>query len=301
MDQKTDDAFTAYLRSAIGEAEKHKYYPNDFKKMLAADGGFVTVNRMLAKAEPSKGFVELWKLSRLDLSCEAIVVESEWRQYFDPMLVARAEKRLRDVRYRFTPYQDASPPSTEAQTHEGASLESARTTNRPPEDIAGQRGPSTADLARDLHDLTHASVDETTLTAMIEARLGQGRFRRELMKRWADACAVTGCGVAEVLRASHCKPWRDSSNVERLDPANGLLLVANLDALFDAGLISFDGNGQMLVARALTEKQRSSLGLPAPLRIAPSEATGAYLRHHRMHVFVDAGATQAAELEEEAG
>ena len=30
--------------------------------------------------------------------------------------------------------------------------------------------------------------------------------------------SVTGCRIAEALRASHIKPWRESSNKERLNP-----------------------------------------------------------------------------------
>lgn len=42
--------------------------------------------------------------------------------------------------------------------------------------------------------------------------------------------------------ASHIKPWRKCSNKERLDPQNGLLLTARINALFDCGLISNDVN-----------------------------------------------------------
>ncbi|HET9245398.1 MAG TPA: HNH endonuclease signature motif containing protein, partial [Xanthobacteraceae bacterium] len=63
--------------------------------------------------------------------------------------------------------------------------------------------------------------------------------------------------VEAALRASHIKPWRESSDRERLDPANGLLLTANLDALFNDGLIAFDDEGQMLVSAQLTRKDRS--------------------------------------------
>jgi putative restriction endonuclease len=31
------------------------------------------------------------------------------------------------------------------------------------------------------------------------------------------ACRIPGVTREEHLRASHCKPWRDSSNEERLD------------------------------------------------------------------------------------
>jgi hypothetical protein len=132
----------------------------------------------------------------------------------------------------------------------------------------------------------NTKVPETTRRALIEARVGQGRFRQDLMVLWSDKCAVTGCDVAEVLRASHCKPWRSCTDAERLDPANGLLLVATLDALFDAGLIAFLDTGQMLVDASLSPARQRALGLdPAPLREHPSPRQSEFLREHREHVF----------------
>lgn len=57
-------------------------------------------------ASPSDGFTTLWELGRLDLTCEAIIVETEWRRYFDDDLVARAEKLLRNMRYPFERFED---------------------------------------------------------------------------------------------------------------------------------------------------------------------------------------------------
>jgi hypothetical protein len=91
------------------------------------------------------------------------------------------------------------------------------------------------------------SLDQTTRQSLIEARLGQGQFRRRVLERWQGRCVVTGCSLEDILRASHIKPWRCSNNDERLNPANGLLLTANLDALFDRHLISFDIDGRMTV------------------------------------------------------
>lgn len=144
-------------------------------------------------------------------------------------------------------------------------------------------------LAKDLQDISSASLPETTRTALLEARLGQGRYRRDLMKKWGAACGVTGCTVQAALRASHCKPWRDSDNAERLDPDNGLMLVATLDALFDAGLIAFDDAGAMLVSGAIPDAERDMLGLPASLRRVPTSAQAAYLKHHREHIFALVG------------
>jgi predicted restriction endonuclease len=96
------------------------------------------------------------------------------------------------------------------------------------------------DLASDIADIWHDPTlpNETERLALVRARLGQGPFRTRLVERWGGRCPVTGCSQEQALRASHMKPWRCSTNQERLDSANGLLLTANLDALFDRFLIS---------------------------------------------------------------
>jgi predicted restriction endonuclease len=123
--------------------------------------------------------------------------------------------------------------------------------------------------------------DETTRKALIDARLGMGKFRSDLQRRWKGQCAVTGCRLPELLRASHIKPWSESNNRERLDPGNGLLLSAHLDALFDNGLISFDDNGKMLLSRRLGTKDKTLFQLPANLRFKPTTSESRFLRLHR--------------------
>ncbi len=136
-------------------------------------------------------------------------------------------------------------------------------------------------LLDDMSEIDNQAIPETTKRALIDARIGQGKFRENLEKHWSAACSVTGCEIGEVLRASHIRPWRCSSNEERLDPENGLLLMATLDAAFDRGLISFSEQGEMLVASRLSEEQRVQLGVPRPLRKPPSKHQAAYLRFHR--------------------
>jgi hypothetical protein len=45
----------------------------------------------------------------------------------------------------------------------------------------------------------------------------------------AARCRITGVDRIEHLIASHCKPWRDSDDTERLDGENGLLLTLSID------------------------------------------------------------------------
>lgn len=135
------------------------------------------------------------------------------------------------------------------------------------------------DISRICSDPTVRS--ETTRKALVDARLGMGDFRSALVRRWRNQCAVTGCDISEILRASHIKPWADSSNKERLDPANGFLLAAHIDALFDGGLISFTDAGTMLLSSSLSAKDCTLLRLPTRLRSKLASSEKQFLDYHR--------------------
>lgn len=131
-------------------------------------------------------------------------------------------------------------------------------------------------------------VSATVYEALIEARLGQGVFRQSIISRWG-ACAVAGSNILEALRASHIKPWSASTNRERLDPDNGLLLVATLDALFDAGLISFAHNGAILLSPTVPSRAWRVLGIRSGMRLRNVPLTSLpYLEWHRSKVFAGA-------------
>jgi len=98
------------------------------------------------------------------------------------------------------------------------------------------------------------------------------------------------------LRASHIKPWRTSNDRERLNPENGLPLIATLDALFDKNLVSFDDNGLILISKML-EGNLKSLGIKQGMRLRKPLTRGQkkLLAEHRlMLVGRDAGALPEA-------
>lgn len=137
-------------------------------------------------------------------------------------------------------------------------------------------------LIEDLDEIEHRSIEATTKSTLFNARIGQGWFRSEVLKRWGNCCAVTGSTTLEAIRASHILPWRDSTDEERLDPNNGIPLIASLDALFDSGLISFDSSGSLLISSKLTESERKIFGLHSQALLKkPSEKTATYLAGHR--------------------
>ena len=127
-----------------------------------------------------------------------------------------------------------------------------------------------------------SNTDPTTAQALIKARLGQGKYGLAVRQLWNHRCSVTGASTKAVLEASHIKSWADSNDAQRLDPNNGLLLSANLHKLFDAGLISFDDSGKMLVSSQLSQSEQEIFGIIGKkLSRKPSVETANYLSHHR--------------------
>ena len=129
----------------------------------------------------------------------------------------------------------------------------------------------------------------TEREAIVKQRIGQGFYREALEGYWNGCCSVTGIAVREVLRASHAKPWAEcDSDAERLDVFNGFLLSANLDSLFDKGLVSFQDDGLLLLSDRLDPSARKSLGLDSPTSLRwISENHLPYLAWHRANVFKD--------------
>ena len=87
-----------------------------------------------------------------------------------------------------------------------------------------------------------------------------------------------------MLRASHIKPWAKSSNRDRLNPANGILLTAHIDALFNCGLISFADDGTMLVSAHIAGELKQ-FNLSDRLRKELTTEEKQFLAYHRRYLF----------------
>lgn len=131
-------------------------------------------------------------------------------------------------------------------------------------------------------------VIETDRQAIVLARRGQGLFKERVM-RIERSCRITGVTRPEHLRASHCKPWRDATNDERLDGENGLLLTPNADHLFDRGFIGFESNGDVLISPVADRESLSRMGLDPnrPLNVGRfGDGQKRYLEFHRENVLL---------------
>jgi hypothetical protein len=121
--------------------------------------------------------------------------------------------------------------------------------------------------------------------AIQKARIGQGRFRNQLIRYWST-CAVTGCTETALLKASHIKPWSECAAAEALDPYNGLLLTPSLDCLVDSGYVSFDCSGAILISPCLSASDARILGVTPSSKLRHLDSRHEkFLRYHREKLF----------------
>ena len=112
--------------------------------------------------------------------------------------------------------------------------------------------------------------------------MGQQWVRDQLIEYW-KGCAVTKYPAVQFLVASHIKPWRASTDNERIDKFNGILLLPNLDKAFDLGYISFRQNGSIRTSEFIEKPE--VLGINEDMKIDVTKRHQDYLAYHREQVF----------------
>ena len=134
------------------------------------------------------------------------------------------------------------------------------------------------------------TIEETEKRSIILARRGQGKFK-DNVRKLESFCRVTKVDRIEHLRASHCKPWRDSDNYERISGENGLLLTPTIDHLFDEGFISFEDGGDLLVSPVAHGPSLVKMGIRVGERVNVgrfSDGQKHFLDYHRNEIFKEA-------------
>jgi putative restriction endonuclease len=148
--------------------------------------------------------------------------------------------------------------------------------------------------------------EETTERLLVgAARVGQHRFARQVLHTHRHRCVFCGLAVAttdrraaRMLIASHIKPWRASTNVERLDARNGLTACPTHDVAFDTGLMTVNGGLRIHIKPSLAAAvrvdpaTRAAFGRPPlgdHLLLPPSAPPplAKYLTWHQQHVYRD--------------
>lgn len=135
----------------------------------------------------------------------------------------------------------------------------------------------------DPHKILEFNIPNVTeRTGLVTSRVGQGAYRKRIIHRWNYKCAVTDFNKLDVLIASHIVPWSKSSNEERLDVNNGILLSPTFDALFDKHLITFDNKGKIILSDSIETKAYNKIGITGYEQIKGlSQYNFEYLSRHQ--------------------
>ncbi|KVE90682.1 hypothetical protein WJ01_01180 [Burkholderia vietnamiensis] len=101
MTNKTLEQFDQAMRGIYDAARQLKppYHATYFLRMVNEHGGKEAANRLLATANPSEGFTQLFLRGRenLRLSVEYLVLQQPWCDLFTEEQLAVARKRLISV------------------------------------------------------------------------------------------------------------------------------------------------------------------------------------------------------------
>lgn len=167
----------------------------------------------------------------------------------------------------------------------------------PPAGMAAETGGSNVEIvlpgieeweAREAEKIVTSEIGETERQALVLARKGQGRFKENVshIEHW---CRITRVTNPVHLIASHIKPWRESTNEERLAAGNGLLLTPSIDHLFDRGFISFDDSGETLISPVADRESLRRMGVnpDEPPHVGGFNSDQRFfLNHHRRSIFL---------------
>lgn len=132
------------------------------------------------------------------------------------------------------------------------------------------------------------NIEITEKVSEQKIRIWQSTFRDRLFSE-IKKCPITWITEKRLLIASHIKPWVYSSNEERINPKNGLLLSPLYDKLFDKwiGFITFTLDKRVLISNRLSRDTIMKLGIEhnqfiPELQIDWREE---FLEFHRKHIF----------------
>lgn len=235
---------------------------------------------------------------RVDVAWQAVPTEirpADWMDLLGPLLPKKYAPLLPDGRGVQSVYLTELPELLALQLAHlvGSTVEALARRETAVEVVSAENGSAHPELVlweEHLRQRIESNPDlaPTERSALVLARRGQGLFRQNVQKI-ETRCRITGVERPEHLRASHCKPWRDSNNVERLDGENGLLLTPSIDHLFDRGFISFRDDGRLLVSPVAHGPSLQRMGVPVAEEVDVggfSFRQRKYLEFHRDQVWL---------------
>ena len=100
LEKRFNEAMVDVYRRAKDEA---RYTASRFLGMVTELGGYETARTLLHSPTVSEGYAALWERGRLDLTVEAVILQSEWLDLFSELEREIARRRLAEYSYDLGP------------------------------------------------------------------------------------------------------------------------------------------------------------------------------------------------------
>jgi hypothetical protein len=124
-------------------------------------------------------------------------------------------------------------------------------------------------------------IERLVRLGKIASRPGQKDFSVRVRKAYGGKCAITNCSTTEALQAAHIRV-DESHRRDFDDTSNGILLRADVHALFDAGLITLTSDGSALeLSEKLTDTSYDFLRKAKVIRPQRNAPSAKNIAHHR--------------------
>lgn len=141
-----------------------------------------------------------------------------------------------------------------------------------------------AEIREVLHNENLSAEEKLEL---VMARDGQGKFGDTVWSRDIGQRFDLEEIMDPELRVTHIRPWHESTDIQRIDPDNGLLLPSDIADAFENGYLTFDEEGTAIVSKYLVCRTwnlgGSTDGFCRVLEL--SRGQHMYMQHHRQMVF----------------
>lgn len=141
-------------------------------------------------------------------------------------------------------------------------------------------------VKRTAHNPLIPLLAETESAAKTKVRIEKKKFKQALLHQWHSKCAICEIDLLELLKASHAKPWKDSTKLERVNKYNGILFCANHAELYNRGFIAFDGQGKIHISSLISEENYEKYAIHAKVKIARVEENKYYFKWHKRNLFI---------------
>lgn len=148
-------------------------------------------------------------------------------------------------------------------------------------DIPAKGKPAASVGEDDAYDPKNTAEGRAKTLAEVTRRLGQPRFRKELIKAYGGTCAISGCKFLPILEAAHIRPY-DGKSTNHV--TNGLLLRADLHTLFDLGLIAINEDYTLEVGEPLAGTEYAHFSKLKPPKDSAKSPSVKALAWHREHI-----------------